>query len=432
MAGSTLLPLALRGVGTADVESLPSYLCRLSAAHSVSVRDVIEHAFLWFGKEREIRMPFVARSPESLAYYVRPNGMTDLLVQALQCATQRSNLGSATFLALAPAVDRCMNTFHPSVRWCPVCIREFVELGDDGYVKLQWHLADIATCPAHGVGLIDRCPHCARHQNGSAQRRCSTHCVHCSRPLTTEEFSVAPPGRWRIEAADLLDLVTHIGCDPNLRFPAHGPRTLLTEAVNRATRDQEELKLWSTVPRKEVLSFVEDKSALSLRTARRLAYHLGISLVEMLSGVLANTTEALDVTWNSRTPSCMRPNRRPVRRNRARLLVVLQDAVGRARTGAPESLRHIAKTSGVSSGCLSYHFPALSQELLLLHKKWKKFERNRKRVDARAAVFAYISSARPDRQFSKKGILRVLREETKLPKEILRKEIAECTKGCVT
>jgi hypothetical protein len=325
------------------VESLSSYLCRLSVAHSASVKDVIEHAFLWLRRttRSDIAIPFVTRSPESLAYYVQPNGMTRLLVEALAAATQRSDLRCGTFLALEIAVSRCMGTFDRAVRWCPQCMREFVEADDEGYMKLQWQLCDVARCSLHGVMLLDKCPHCQRHQNGCARRERVTHCVFCKRPLTRVTVEVPGPGSWKVESADLIEVVDEIASKPMLVYPRESPRAVLTELFDRVWQREEELRLWKMASRDEVLSIIDGTTPISLKTARRLAFQLGLRPADMLAGTFARTTDVLDDAWTAKLPANMRPKRRAARHDRMRLMVALEGAVRRGRLGNPDSLRHV-------------------------------------------------------------------------------------------
>lgn len=424
MASSYLFSLPLRGVGSVEVESLPSYLCRLSAAHSASVRDVIEHAFLWLRRSgQEVEMPFVTRSPERLGYYVRPNSTTRLLVEALAAATQRRELRCGTFLALEQALDRCMGTFDGSLRWCPMCVREFAASSDEGYFKLQWQLADVMRCVIHGVPLANTCPHCGVHQNGSARRTDCVHCVRCEQPLCQSSDVASAPGSWRVEAADLIAVVDEISSDAELAYPADGCRRLLSELFDRVWGQEQELKLWKIVPRDECLAIIDGTLPVTLKTARRLAYRLGIRLPDLMAGVLAPTTSLLDASWTDKLPSSMRPRRRAARRDREFLMGRLEDALHCARKGQPVSLRHVAIDLGVSTGCLSYHFPLLARELLSLHRRWREEERRRKSLEARSVVLKYIAERAMDGSVSRKGMLRTLRAETGLPKEVLRTEI---------
>jgi hypothetical protein len=427
MGSSYLFSLPLRGVGTADVESLSSYMCRMSAAHAASVRDIIEYSFLWLRQcsAQDVEMPFLTHSPESLAYYVRPNATTARLVEALGHATLRTELHCGTFLALSSALGRCMGTFDQSMRWCPACIEEFLQARDEGYFKLQWLLCDVEHCAVHGVELVDRCPHCERHQNGCARRTRCTHCVYCDQPLSGGVRAAAGPGSWSVESADLLELVEEIASDVTLHYPAEGPRVVLSELFDRAWKREDELRLWKVIPRDECLSIVDGTTPVSLRTARRLSYRLGVRLIDLLAGTLAPTTAVLDISWTEKLPRAMRPKRRRARRDRARLRAALEDALRDGHSGKPIALRTVATKLGVSSGCLNYHFPETSRQLLKLHAAWRQAERARKMIEARAAVLEYLVSHDSDREISRKGMLRALRARTKLPKDVLRLEIAK-------
>src|SRR6188768_990276 len=102
MSGSYLFPVTLLGAGTADVEGLGSYLCRLSAAHQVPVGLLLRNCFEWQASTLGVHAthPYLARNPGSLAQYVRPNELTREVLEVLTASSGQSNLRSGTFQCL--------------------------------------------------------------------------------------------------------------------------------------------------------------------------------------------------------------------------------------------------------------------------------------------------------------------------------------------
>jgi len=151
---------------------------------------------------------------------------------------------------------------------------------------------------------------------------------------------------------------------------------------------------------------------------------VGIRLCDLLEGQLAETTGVLDPSWTADLPPAMRPRRKAMRHDRIKLLKALETAIKTSPWERPSSLKNVADSAGVSTGCLRYHFPSESESILQRHKEWKGEQSHRKKVEARIAVVAELANSRSESNYSRKGLLRLLRKRTDLPKNLLRHEIA--------
>lgn len=161
-------------------------------------------------------------------------------------------------------------------------------------MKLQWLLSEVRCCMEHGVELISLCPHCNRHQSGSATRERVTSCGHCKKPLYAT-VTHTYPGNWKTHAADLVDLVRTIASDPQLLFPSDGYRAVVTQILKRPrpSMDREMREIATSVH----LSAVIHGGLISFYTARRLSLYLGIRLADLFSGTLQGTSDMLDTAW---------------------------------------------------------------------------------------------------------------------------------------
>lgn len=138
-----LAPLALEGVGTQDVESLASYVCRLAAAHAVGAWQVrkllmghVGPGPCW-GRVKETRFEALCASTQGAVN----------LVAALEALTGQSNLSCGTLTKLQHVLSRrCDGLFFPRRRWCPECYRD-----DEArpFEPLHWRLQFIQRCPTH-------------------------------------------------------------------------------------------------------------------------------------------------------------------------------------------------------------------------------------------------------------------------------------------
>lgn len=427
MATSRLFPLSLRGVGTSEVEAFSSYLQRLAIAHGVSIWKLLELVRSWYHQDHpdfKDHLGGVFSSPD-LSLFVRPNKATHQIVAMLEHVTGNKDFRCGTFLSLNDALDRSVGLFAHRPRWCPACMGEFERAEDTGYLKLLWLLKPISHCPTHGIPLREKCDECGAHQRTSKLGLHFTRCGVCkmrfSRVLETRE---PENDSWSYQGADLIQLVEAIASDNKLMFPAGGVQRMISALFDKIWAEGDELRFWKILHRDECLSIADGDQPVTLATARKVAFRIGVALPELLMGRVELTSGILDPEWTKELPKDMQPRRRRNRHDRALILQKLKEATS-IDVMSPPSLKQVSKRVGVSVGCLQYHFPAQSRDIVERHHAWNTEQQNRKRIEARAAAMAFFTSDRYGRHpRSRKQALRTLREETGLPKNILREAIA--------
>lgn len=425
-----LFSLPLRGVGTAEVEALSSYLQRLAIAHGVSVWKLLDRLRSWYRHDHpnfEDHLEGAFSSPD-LSIFIRPNKTTQQIVAMLEHVTDNKEFRCGTFLSLIDGLDRSVGLFAERPRWCPACMGEFERTDDRGYIKLLWLLKPITHCPAHSIPLHDRCNECDARQRTSKFEPNFTRCVVCRTDFASVLETRESQSRWSYEGSDLIQLVETIASDSQLMFPAGGVQRMISALFDKVWTDVEELRFWKILPRDECISIATGDEPVTLATARKLAFRIGVPLPVLLMGQVELTSGVLDPEWTKELPNDMQPKRRRKRRDRTVILRKLKQATTH-HTKPPLSLKQVAKQVGVSVGCLQYHFPAQSREIVAAYLAWKIEQQNRKRIEARAAAIAFFTSDRYGRHpRSRKQALRTIRKETGLPKNILREAIATVSK----
>lgn len=433
MGTPRLFPLPLRGVGTAEVEAFSSYLQRLAIAHGVSIWKLLERIRSWHHHDYPGFKDCLegAFSSPDLSVFVRPNNTTYQIITMLEHVTGNHELRCGTFVSLMDALDRSAGVFAGRPRWCPACIAEFERADDTGYLKLSWLLKLISHCPTHGVPLGERCPECDALQRTTSFEVNFTRCGTCKAPLSATTSTDEPPSSWMYQGADLVQLVETIASDGKLVFPAAGVRRVIAAIFDKVWTEVGEIRFWKILPRDECISIADGTLPITLATARKLAFRLGVSLPDLLMGKYDMTSGVLDPAWTSELPKDMQPKRRRKRRDRDEILKKLKEVTSRHKT-QPLSLKQVARTVEVSVGCLEYHFPAQSREIITKYKAWRIEQQNRKRIQARAAAMAFFTSKQSQKPKSRKEALRTLRAQTGLPKNVLREAIAVVSKIVVT
>ncbi len=422
-----LFPLTLRGIGTADVEALDSYLYRLAITHGVTTQVLIKHLIEWYRDifPRMFRYYSSIHAASDLSVFVRPNFTTQQLLHALTNATGVRNLRCGTFMALNGALTRSVTTYSSFTRWCPSCVAEFVKAGDPGYFKLLWHLRDITHCPIHRLELLDHCTNCGVWQRSKGRRYNCTSCFKCGASLTGGISKHRLKDSWKHEGTDLIELVEVIAKDPQLTFPHKGAADVVRIIFKKIAAAAAEGNFLAIIHRAELAAMASGNQVITLTTARRVAYRFGIRTIDLLFGTVAETSRILDPTWTGVLPSEMRPRKRLPPYNRKKLFEKIQTVLATYNTESPPSLRTVARQIGVSVGCLEYHFSAVTHQIIERRRAWQDKERQRKKLSVRVAVREFFTGERYAlERKSRKNALRVLRAETGLPKNLLREEIA--------
>lgn len=184
---SRLYSLEPIGIGTPETESLTSYICRLAAAHSVRVRDLVISEFLAHTRE-----PHLVDSSDAdlFSAFWRSetralNGTCSLarrMVHALEEKTGRRDLRFLTLLTWGDVlpVDQLQKRTRA---WCPGCYQDWRDHGQAMYDPLLWTLTPVTVCARHKRPLRTICPfsNCRRPSPwlGLGYRSRPGHCAHC-------------------------------------------------------------------------------------------------------------------------------------------------------------------------------------------------------------------------------------------------------------
>src|SRR5579871_1221798 len=197
LAPSRLYRLPPQGLGTSQVESLTSYITRLAAAHTVSVRRLVVQELL----------PLLGRphlggaiNNSLSAFWQRDspavNGLGALArdwTQALERVTQWPALERLTLRPWAAALPT-HGLLRRTRAWCAACYAQWRQRGAVLYEPLQWHLGAVTVCAQHRQVLTERCPQagCRRPQPPLDSRAQAGHCAFCGAWLGASEPPAAP------------------------------------------------------------------------------------------------------------------------------------------------------------------------------------------------------------------------------------------------
>ena len=421
---SWLYPIPLEGDGTRDVEALSSYLLRISSKHSVSagnlLRLALERSEHSAGSEQDsIR----GMNLESL---IRPNRTTERIARSLAEATGRSESGlePASFISLVDALDRAQATYSPRLRWCTECFRESAAAASPTYFRLAWQLTCVECCELHGLVLRDRCATCGGFQGGFGMRSELHFCARCGANL----YSAPTMSDVRKnQFAPVGDLIEHIATHPGTRFPRSGVSRVIAQLLHEAWEIEAEAELFRLLPRDECVRFANPSEPITLLSAMRIAYWLHLPVSQLLLGRLDGTSRSLLISANQRLP-------RQISHGTRKRICAPEDFDGQinARIDGMSgqmvpSLRQLAREFGVSVGGLRYRYPELLGRAANAFRTYRIEQREAVDQQIRDCVANSVlgPTANGETRLSRKALLREIRAKSGLPKNRVRRAIAE-------
>ena len=381
------------GVGSAQVESLTSYLTRLAEAHNVTPNVLLNRELLW--KVREVFRRHAYRDmgkPECTFVYKSHtlNGVAQRSHDWVSVLRDLTGVQSLEFLTMTAwsqilSASRLIRRYRV---WCPCCYEDQRSSNESAYEPLLWSIQQVSVCPVHKTTLKDRCPHCGQALHVLSAKSRPGYCCRCQHWLGMKE--VAPDNssdaHARITAAAGIGEL--LSAQPNL------PQTPSREHFLSNVRVCVEHLADGNMSRFAAgvgvsFDFIHDWFAknrlLRLEHLTRLCAVVDISPVRFLNHRLA--AGDLDV---ERIQQVLRQKTSHVRtmRNAPQVRSILQKAANshyREELLAalietpPPTLTELARRLGCTTGALQYRFPDLCQKLIAKLPERKLFMREQQR-----------------------------------------------------
>jgi TniQ len=156
-----LFPLPIYGAGTAMVESLPSYLYRLSGAHGLPITTFFNHTLLpAMGGDYSAHSCGYLLAGRKGTRLLFPTKVSLDLIKILPQLTGQSSFDECILIKLQKAFS-----FESSARgvgsWCPLCLEQWVNEHKPVFFPTIWNIAPYRICTEHQVHLLTACPRCA-------------------------------------------------------------------------------------------------------------------------------------------------------------------------------------------------------------------------------------------------------------------------------
>ncbi|WP_318615880.1 TniQ family protein [Sporosarcina sp. YIM B06819] len=162
-----------------DVESLTSYIQRISEAHSVSVSSLVRHLIFPTSYTEET----LGYSDNDLyrVYYksYSINGFNQqalFFLEVLRELTDRIDLKDLTWMKLSSLLS--LGDIKVVRHWCPACIYD-QKNEEIAYEKLVWSLKSVTICLKHNCFLESTCPACKKENKQLDLHSTIGYCSKC-------------------------------------------------------------------------------------------------------------------------------------------------------------------------------------------------------------------------------------------------------------
>ena len=166
---TALPPLALRGIGTSNIESLQFYVHRLMWTTGIP----------FFLLARECGQNDIEKRTRASIYY-QGHGLTDravALTYGVERLTGVEYLRCGTLWALSNIISAGSGLGRRwRRRWCPLCYEEW---SASSYEPLIWEIELLGCCPIHSCRMESRCSSCGSQQGRSNQIERRLFCNRC-------------------------------------------------------------------------------------------------------------------------------------------------------------------------------------------------------------------------------------------------------------
>lgn len=296
--------IPLYGLETDDVESLHSYLKRLSHHHSIPISTIIKDIFRSSGSVAPSGKPFYGyRFMNGLGYSAKE------VNRVLRTEILGDYAAQLTLLPLDHVISKA-RLIRSDRAWCVMCLAEQVQNYGVRYEKLIWSLKIVEVCSKHNIPLETRCLSCGNpssiKQNTSYGRcKCgewfdSNGKVRCSYLRELEKSSRDAKKYW-IDR-EVRKIIGALSQAPQLFSPVHVQRVLRLLIETFTDGDAFKFSLKTRVDDAEIREIVSGFSLPSLHQLMKIGYALDISPIQLLNGGFENDQRRRFPTFDSDKP----------------------------------------------------------------------------------------------------------------------------------
>ncbi|MGG6270909.1 TniQ family protein [Leptolyngbya sp. AN03gr2] len=366
---STLFNIQPVGLRTASVESLISYVMRLSNEHCLHPSDLMFQMVFPLFKNGETICKHKAFSNkiETLNGF---RSRAKELVDSLETLSLRQDL---KFLTLLPLSELFSGTnekvFHTRRTWCSSCLEEFRSSGTTVYEKLIWSFRQVEICLEHQEFLSHKCPHCDSEMASLMGHSRAGYCSRCqkwlgiSKSLKVKKCDEREPDLlWKMYAADNIGRLIACSFQLELSLTQVNVTSAISDCINQISGGNKEAFCRLVgIPRKALTERLRNSTPPNFSRILLICYRLQVPILDFLTGKFDNSTlclseelrEKVQIKSRKRSNSHNQVGRESLRQ----LLVAALEEV------PPPTLDSVVERSGYVRNTAIKYFPDLCSQI---------------------------------------------------------------------
>lgn len=175
-----LSPLSPQGLGTTQVESLSSYICRLAKLHWM-------HPHAMANCVRRSAAGDTRKTGGGGNLLGRLNGVGNPAYHTAEALKVLGATDLADSLTLLPwrhiMNPMLQGVFRKELFYCPRCVDNDRQAGTEPFIRLLWTLEDYAACVVHRQRLVRGCPTCGESLKVEPWQPDQFFCMACRRTI---------------------------------------------------------------------------------------------------------------------------------------------------------------------------------------------------------------------------------------------------------
>lgn len=284
---STLYSIKPIGVGTPFVESLTSYIGRLSESHCVLPSKLVKEVI-----SLELKIDYVYNN------IIKDNNFEDInyvnscsyialdFTSALERLTLRTDIIYLTLLHWK-GLDVKGVLLHYK-QWCPSCLSKWKSEINLYYEPLIWFIRHIDYCPFHNVYLVNECPNCKRKIPVFKNVFRIGYCSYCNYQLDKAGALVIEDKediKWKKSVFNSIsELIINYDLLANIDFKTR-IRELINEILLETTNGNiTHLAEYLNINTGTIWDWKEGNHTPSIDNILKLSYILDLSIISLLKG----------------------------------------------------------------------------------------------------------------------------------------------------
>ena len=380
---SRLYSIKPMGIGTSYIESLSSYIARLSSYHCLNVSHLIKQEVMPLIREQTqfTNINFKAQNHFPIWSI---NGLTNtskILGQTLEQLTKRNDLLFLALSSLSEVISQ-RKSLKKYQAWCPLCYEQWHQEKQEIYTPLIWLIEPIKICPHHHQLLLNKCPYCLKSFRQIQLKFRNGYCPKCFHWLGY----FYPKHHHNLSQAELqwqLTLINQIGNliskIPTFTSSISSQRvaTMINHYSNHISQNNLSLflqKINSNINNKTLHKWINNSQNPTLEKLVQLCHDLDTSLLDFLQEDLENINwhEKINTINQQSFTSSYKAPQRLTKIELQKIKKLLELAL---EIETPPSVKEIADIVNTYPANISFHFPILTRNLI---NKRKDFNNKKK------------------------------------------------------